>query len=177
MQILGLLGMYFDAAVVFVTNSSILFRFTMHILCDKGVETQYQPPSLDLYTIFPLQTYFLAFWVVLFLHTLTIFIIDKIWLENIPQSATIWERFIHAIEKSQLPFPYSNWHESNGDCNDHVKKHKAAQIEVLITMAINSFFNMVLLIPLVILCKIHNTGDPRLVQFHLVNTIPGISTI
>ena len=34
MQILGLLGMYFDAVVVFVTNSSILFRFAMAILWD-----------------------------------------------------------------------------------------------------------------------------------------------
>ena len=32
MQILDLLGMYFDAAVVFVTNSSLLFRFTLAIL-------------------------------------------------------------------------------------------------------------------------------------------------
>ena len=32
MQILGLLGMYFDAAVVFITNSSLLFRFAMAIL-------------------------------------------------------------------------------------------------------------------------------------------------
>ena len=34
MQIQDLLGMYFDAAVVFVTNSSLLFRFTLAILCD-----------------------------------------------------------------------------------------------------------------------------------------------
>ena len=33
MQILGLLGTYFDAAVVFVTNSSLLFRLAMAILC------------------------------------------------------------------------------------------------------------------------------------------------
>ena len=33
MQILGLLGMYFDAVVVFVTNSSLLFRFALAILC------------------------------------------------------------------------------------------------------------------------------------------------
>ena len=33
MQILGLLGMYFDALVVFVTNSSLLFRLAMAILC------------------------------------------------------------------------------------------------------------------------------------------------
>ena len=32
MQVLGFLGMYFDAAVVFVTNSSLLFRLAMAIL-------------------------------------------------------------------------------------------------------------------------------------------------
>ena len=32
MQILGFLGMYFDAAVVFVTNSSLLLRFALAIL-------------------------------------------------------------------------------------------------------------------------------------------------
>ena len=33
MLILGLLGMYFDAAVVFVTNSSLFFRLAVAILC------------------------------------------------------------------------------------------------------------------------------------------------
>ena len=33
MQILGLLGMYFDAVVVFVTNSLLLFRLAVAILC------------------------------------------------------------------------------------------------------------------------------------------------
>ena len=33
MQILSLLGMYFDAAVVFVTKFLLLFRLTLPILC------------------------------------------------------------------------------------------------------------------------------------------------
>ena len=33
MQILGLLGIYFDAAVVFVTSHSLLFRLSLAILC------------------------------------------------------------------------------------------------------------------------------------------------
>ena len=33
MLILGLLGMYFDAAVVFVTKSSLLLRLAVAILC------------------------------------------------------------------------------------------------------------------------------------------------
>ena len=35
MLILDLLGMYFDAAVVFVTKFSLLFRLTVAILCDS----------------------------------------------------------------------------------------------------------------------------------------------
>ena len=33
MLILGLLGMYFDAAVVFVTSQTLLFRLALAILC------------------------------------------------------------------------------------------------------------------------------------------------
>ena len=36
MQILGLLGMYFDAAVVFVTRHSLLFRLALAILCSES---------------------------------------------------------------------------------------------------------------------------------------------
>ena len=35
-QILGLLCMYFDAVVVFVTNNSLLFRLAVAILCNLG---------------------------------------------------------------------------------------------------------------------------------------------
>ena len=35
MLILGLLGMYFDAAVVFATSQTLLFRLALAILCIK----------------------------------------------------------------------------------------------------------------------------------------------
>ena len=35
MLIMGLLGMYFDAVVVFVTKSSLLFRLAVAILCSR----------------------------------------------------------------------------------------------------------------------------------------------
>ena len=40
MLILVLLGMYFDAAVLFVTKSSLLFRLAVSILC-VGLKKQY----------------------------------------------------------------------------------------------------------------------------------------
>ena len=105
------------------------------------------------YTQFSLQTYFLTFWGILFLQALVIFISDKIWVKTIHQNTTLWEGMVHAIEKSHFPFPFTNWHKGSGDCQERRKRKNEAQHEVLITTAINLFFNMILLIPLVILCK------------------------
>ena len=44
MLILGLLGMYFDAAVVFFTISSLLFRMAMAMLCPAWVIKIIPPP-------------------------------------------------------------------------------------------------------------------------------------
>ena len=41
MLILGLLGVYFDAAVVFVTKSSLLFRLAVAILCQDKIECHF----------------------------------------------------------------------------------------------------------------------------------------
>ena len=116
----------------------------------------YEPPPLELYTEFSLQSYFMAFWVILFLQVVTIFIIDKAWVRNIPENATLWERLMHSTLKSHFPLPYVNWHEGDGNCNDHVKRHEAGNHEVFVTTAVNLAFNLIMLTPLVILCKLQN---------------------
>ena len=118
----------------------------------------YEPPPIELYTQFPLKMYFFAFWVILFLQTLTIFTIDKIWVQNIPKTTKLWDRILHSIQKASFPFPYTNWHQENGTCLDHRRRQKAVQQEVLLSIVINLLFNMTLLIPLPIFCKI---------QFHI----------
>ena len=125
---------------------------------DTGTTTQvnYIPPSLDLYTLFSPQTYFFAFWGILILQTMTIFIIDKTWVRNVPKSATLWDRILHSLQKSSFPFPYTNWHQENGSCNEHLKRKQAVQLEVLVAILINLLFNMILLLPLPIFCKIYS---------------------
>ena len=121
----------------------------------QTVDYVYQPPLLELYTQFSLQTYFFAFWGILILQILTIFVVDKIWVSNVPKSATLWDRMIHAVQKSNFPFPYSNWHQEKGSCYEHLKRKLAVQQEVLVTILINLLFNMVLLVPLPVFCKIY----------------------
>ena len=120
----------------------------------------FEPPLLELYTQFSLQTYFLAFWTILFLQALVIFISDTIWVKTIPQNTTLWERMVHAIEKSHFPFPFTNWHKGSGDCSEHLNRKNEAQQEVLVTMSINLFFNMILLTPLSIFCKLLISFSP-----------------
>ena len=123
-------------------------------ITDNYFNYDYQPPPLELYTKFSLQTYFFAFWGILTLQTFTIIVIDKIWVKNIPRSATLWDRTLHAMQKSNFPFPYTNWHQENGTCYDHLMRKQAVQQEVLVAILINLLFNMILLIPLPIFCKI-----------------------
>ena len=115
---------------------------------------QYEPPSIELYTEFSLAIYFLTFWILLFLHSLTIYIADRCCMNTIPESTTTWERIIHAFQKTSFPFPFANWHNETGSCQDLIRKKEETQREVLVATLINLLFNMVLLIPLPILCKI-----------------------
>ena len=140
------------------TSLSLLQRGTLsNTIIDTptgvAITYHYQPPSLELYTKFSLQTYFFAFWSILFLQALTIFVIDKIWIRNVPKSATLWDRTLHAVQKSSFPFPYTNWHQEKGTCYEHLKRKKAVQQEVLVAILINLLFNMILLFPLPIFCK------------------------
>ena len=115
----------------------------------------YEPPSIEMYTQYSLPTYFVMFWGILTIHVLTMFIVDKIWVKNIPQCATLFERLLHSMLKSNFSFPFTNWLNGKGGCLDHTNGKKAAQTEVFISMAINLIFNVILLFPLNILCKIH----------------------
>ena len=121
-----------------------------------GHETYYEAGPFEFYVKYSSLSYFLAFIGILFLQSFTIFIIDIFWLKHIPSTVTLWEKLVHAIQKSHIPFPFKNWHESKGSCLDHMKRKKLGEKEVLTATIVNLFFNMVMLIPLVILCKIEN---------------------
>ena len=114
----------------------------------------YMPPPLELYTQFSLQTYFFAFWGILVLQTCTIFVIDKIWVKNIPNTVTLWDRLLHSVQKASVPFPYANWYQENGTCSDHLRRKKMVQQEVLVSILVNLVFNMILLVPLPIFCEL-----------------------
>ena len=123
----------------------------------------YDPPPLEVYTKFSLQTYFFVFWGIIILQCLCILLIDKFFVKSIPKNITLWKSFIHACQKSHFPFPYENWHEAEGTCLDHLNRKNAGQLEVLLSIAVNLVFNMILLFPLIILCKFYLWQIPTLI--------------
>ena len=54
-QILGLLSMYFDAVVVFVTNSSLFFRLAVAILCQQTQNFKFENVKTKVQTKVRLQ--------------------------------------------------------------------------------------------------------------------------
>ena len=152
---------YFIPHIHPLTNISLtqlqrgkLTEYTIDTPAGPLYDYDYVPPPLELYTQFSLQTYFFAFWGILILQTCTILVIDKIWVKNIPNTATLWERLLHSVQKASVPFPYSNWHQGNGSCSDHLRRKKLVQQEVLVSILINLIFNMILLVPLPIFCEL-----------------------
>ena len=131
-----------------------LTQYIIELPDGPGYGYVYVPPPLELYTQFSLQTHFFAFWSILVLQTCTIFVIDKIWVKNIPNTATLWDRLLYSVQKASVPFPYANWYQENGTCSDHLRRKKMAQQEVLVSILINLIFNMILLVPLPIFCEI-----------------------
>ena len=120
----------------------------------QGNRWYYEPPAIELYTQFSLLTYSLVFLGLLFIHSITIFLVDAKWNKNSLQNTKIWDRILHSIQKSHFPFPYVNWYKQDGNCMDHLKRKKETDKEVLSTIFVNLLFNIAMLIPLGILCKI-----------------------
>ena len=160
------LSSYGIDGIQYFTNNSMLdsvsnidrgqFMSTGVASADGIPFTFYEPVPLNFYVQFSFLSYFLAFIGILLLQNFTIFIMDAFWLKDMPSTVTFWERTLHAIQKSHLPFPYQSWHEGKGSCIDHMKRKKLVEKEVMSATIVNLAFNMVMLIPLVILCKIKN---------------------
>ena len=112
-----------------LTNLSLNFLQRGHYNQDSS---QYETPSIELYTEFSLEIYFLMFWILLSLQTLTIFVADRCCMNTIPESTTTWERIIHAFQKTSFPFPFANWHNETGSCQDLIRKKEETQREVLV---------------------------------------------
>ena len=113
----------------------------------------YEPPSLELYTVFSKRTYFISFLLLHILHIFGIYLITHFLLKSTPTTLTSLEKFMVAVDQSHFPFSYEDWDEKKGGCLDHSERRRKIQKEFKILTAINLLVNMVLCVPILIICK------------------------
>ena len=113
--------------------------------------------------LFSRNMYLLIFCV---LHSVQIITILLVKVTVFKSSNTIWENIICSVEQSHYPFPSEDWDTRKGGCVDHIKRQMNVQKEFLVMTIINLAFNIVLLFPLLILCKIFWSFEYLLWSFY-----------
>ena len=114
---------------------------------------EYIPPKLEVYTFFTVKEYFFIFWCILILQSLTI-MIAKNFISDQFKNLKWHEKIFHTIECINFAFPHHDWDHEDGDGHQHYQRMLANKKEVKINLLINTIFNLILLFPLPILCKI-----------------------
>ena len=114
---------------------------------------EYVPPELELYTFFTVKQYFLIFWGILILQSLTV-ILANCFTSDQFRNLKWYEKIFHTMECINFAFPHHDWDYHLGTGHEHYQRMLAAKKEVKINLLINTIFNLLLLSPLPILCKI-----------------------
>ena len=65
------------------------------------------------------------------------------------RESNILYMILHAVQNSNIPFPYKDWDVDDGTIEEHRARFGATLTEVNCVMAVNFFFNSLLLGPLI----------------------------
>ena len=108
------------------------------------------PPPYTIYTGMDSKTTFIIF------SLLWLIQIICIWVKNLYKSESFCklsflDQFIHAFSCVILATPSMDWETGQGDCEEHFRRMKNVQNEVIGTIKINSFFQSLHLMPLLYL--------------------------
>ena len=106
------------------------------------------PPDYSFYTGLTFGQYFGLFWLILALHTFSNVIVKLISCYRFRKEATLSEMVGHGLENCNLPMFWKDWDEGGGSIEEHRRRFSSVNKEMLSTMAVNFFFNGLMLLPL-----------------------------
>ena len=112
------------------------------------------PPPYNLYTGLTSKHSFIAFVSIWLLQIICI------WIKNVCSSTSFttlsyFDQMLHSFQSIIAPTPAVDWASGPGNCFDHYTRMKRALREVLSTLLINFFFQLIHLIPIIYLGKLH----------------------
>ena len=116
-------------------------------------------PDYTLYSIFTLKTYFWAFWVIFICHVLTIYGVKKRVSQGFAKR-NLLNKICHCLNCLNIPFPIEDWDVGLGNALEHFNRLKACRKENLLVILTNSFYNLLLIVPIFCL------GKSKLLKFY-----------
>ena len=115
------------------------------------------PPDYTLYTIFDLKTYFYIFLGLLVIHIIAVFVAKYKTSTYFVYRMNFVEKFIHAFENTNIPFNSQEWDDGKGDASELKMRMEANHKEMRLLICIQTFFNLLLMLPMLILGEAHKT--------------------
>ena len=112
------------------------------------------PPPYSLYTGLTSKQSFIAFMSIWLLQIICI------WIKNSCSSTSFttlsyFDQMLHSFQSVIAPTPAVDWASGPGNCSDHYTRMKRALREVVTTLLINFFFQVIHLIPIIYLGKLN----------------------
>ena len=106
-----------------------------------------KPPPYKIYTGLTSKEFFIIFLTMWFLQ------IFFIWLHNFLRSPAFkslsaFDQIMHSFQSVITPAPSVDWVYGQGDCEDHFKRMKDVEKEVIGVIKINSIFNILHILPI-----------------------------
>ena len=65
------------------------------------------------------------------------------------RESNILDMILHAVQNSNIPFPYKDWDVDDGTIEEHRERFRKTLTEVNCVILVNFFFNSLLLGPLI----------------------------
>ena len=148
---------------IFSLNSA-----STHLLCTSLYSDPNNPtrPPLSLYTGLDTSTFFIIFasgWVIqvfcIWLH--------NFFVSNIFRNLSVFDRIMHAFQSVTTPFSSKDWADGEGTCEEHFKRMKKVEKEVIGTIKINAIFLILHILPLAYLGNLFFTIYTKYVLYVL----------
>ena len=106
------------------------------------------PPPYSLYTLFSLQTTFIAGSVLMVLQFLTITVIKILTSLEFRKKDHYVSKFIHVILNLNYATPYADWDKGDHTIQEFRARFKATCKEMAVTIFVNILFTLMMLVPL-----------------------------
>ena len=106
-------------------------------------------PPYSLYTGLSAKLTLAAFFTIVFLHGLTIFLV-KFWtsVEFRNEEGNVFKKIIHVISNTNIPSPYRDWDFGHHSVEEHKRKYKRTEREMICLFLVSTVFSLLLLTPL-----------------------------